>query len=73
MTTDDLKAWQARMGFTQRAAAAALGVSLPTYQSWLRGRSWQGDRPVEIDQRTALACAALEAGIGKAGAAEQRS
>ncbi len=31
-------AWRTRMGLSQRAAAKALGVSLPTFQAWERGR-----------------------------------
>ena len=63
MTPADLAAWQAHMGFTQRQAAAALGVTLPTYQEWRRGARFKDDAPVEIDRRTALACAALAAGL----------
>jgi hypothetical protein len=63
MTPTDLAAWEAHMGLTQRAAAAALGVSLPTYQAWRRGAHFKTGAPVEIDRRTALACAALAAGM----------
>ncbi len=35
MTPADLRAWQAHMGYTQQAAAQALGVSLATYKRWL--------------------------------------
>ena len=51
------------MSLSQRAAAQALGVTLATLQAWERGRSFQTDKPVEIDRRTALACAALAAGV----------
>ena len=63
MTPADLAAWQAHMRFTQREAAAALGVTLPTYQEWRRGERFKDNAPVEIDRRTALACAALAAGL----------
>lgn len=63
MTSDHMLAWRSEMGFTQRAAAVALGVSLATYQAWERGRSWENNRPLAIDRRTALACAALLAGL----------
>ena len=51
------------MGFTQRQAAAALGVALPTYQEWRRGARFRDGAPVEIDRITVLACAALAAGL----------
>ena len=63
MTPADLAAWQAHMSFTQRQAAAALGVTLPTYQEWRRGARFRDGAPVEIDRTTALACAALAAGL----------
>ena len=57
MTPDDLRAWQAHMGLTQRAAAEALGITHAAYSSMVLGKSG-------IDLRTALACAALAAGLG---------
>lgn len=57
MTPDDLRAWQAHMGLTQRAAAIALGVTQAAYSRWVTGVT-------AIDRRTALACAALAAGLG---------
>ena len=63
MTPADLAAWQVLMGFTQRQAADALGVTLPTYQEWRRGARFRDGAPVEIDRITALACAALAAGL----------
>ncbi len=56
MTSDDLRAWQAAMGYTYAQAHAALGVSSATYARMLA----DGGR---IDLRTALACAALAAGL----------
>ena len=56
MTPADLRAWQARMGFTYETAAAALGISRSGFAKLLAG-----DHP--IDKRTALACAALAAGL----------
>lgn len=58
MTADNLRAWQAHMGLTQRAAADALGVTQAAYSRWVTGATG-------IDRRTALACAALSAGLGK--------
>ena len=63
MTTADLAAWRQHMGYTQRAAAAALGVTLATYQRLERGAEWADGAAVTIDRRTALACAALAAGL----------
>ena len=57
MTADHLRAWQAHMGLTQRAAADALGVTQAAYSRWVTGAT-------PIDLRTALACAALAAGLG---------
>ena len=63
MTPDDLRAWQARMGYTYDTAAAALGVSRGTYADWVAGRSRTTGKPIQISRLVALACAALEAGI----------
>lgn len=56
MTPADLRAWQAHMGLSQRAAAEALGITQATYSAMVLGKSG-------IDLRTALACAALAAGL----------
>ena len=56
MTTADLRAWQASMGYTYNTAAAALGVSRATYARWLAG-------PGDVPRTTALACSALAAGM----------
>ena len=56
MTPDDLRAWQARMGYTYETAAAALGISRSGFAKLLAG-----DHP--IDKRTALACNALAVGM----------
>ena len=63
MSPADLAAWELHMGYSQRQAAEALGVTLPTYQQWRRGARFKDDAPVEIGRRTALACAALAAGL----------
>lgn len=57
MTPADLRAWQAHMGLSQRDAAQALGVTHAAYSAWVLGKT-------PIDLRTALACAALAAGLG---------
>ncbi len=63
MTPADLRQWQARMGYTQQAAADALGVGVSAYKDWAAGRSRTTGKPISIDRRTALACAALGAGL----------
>ena len=54
--------WRARMGLSQRAAAAALGMSLSGYQEQERGAGFDG-RPREPSRVLLLACAAIEAGL----------
>lgn len=56
MTTDDLRAWQAHMGYTYETAAEALGMSRSGFAKLLAGAH-------PIDKRTALACNALAAGM----------
>ena len=56
MTSDDLRAWQARHGYTYNSAAAALGISRATYARYLAA---SGDLPRMLE----LACAAIDAGI----------
>lgn len=63
MTNEQLKAWRTDMGLTQQAAADALGVTLATFQQWERGTSFATGKPVKIDRRTALACAAIRSGL----------
>lgn len=57
MTPDDLRAWQASLGLTYDTAAESLGMSRSAYAAMIAGQS-------RIDRRTALACAALAAGLG---------
>lgn len=52
----ELRAWQAHMGYTYDTAANALGMSRSGFAKLLAG-----DHP--IDKRTALACAAIAAGL----------
>lgn len=58
MTADDLRAWQSAMGFTYESAADALGMSRSGYAKLVGGVA-------KIDKRTALACAAVAAGLGE--------
>lgn len=64
MTPQQIKAWRTTLKLSQRAAAEQLGVALPTYQAMERGFAFGTSKPVIIDRRTALACAALAAGLG---------
>ena len=63
MTPSDIKAWREAMHYTHRQAAEALGVQLVSYQRMERGADFASGKPVSIDLRTALACAALAAGL----------
>ncbi len=63
MTSDDLVAWQTQMHLTPPKAASALGVTYATYRDWLAGKSRNTGKPVVISLTTALACAALVAGL----------
>ena len=67
MTQADFQAWHARMGYTYDSGATALGVSRSTYANLLRGTHRDTGAAVQYDRRTALACAALEAGLAPAG------
>ena len=57
MTPADLRAWQAAMGYTYETAAEALGMSRAGYAKLVLGQT------ASIDRRTALACAAIAAGL----------
>ncbi len=63
MTSADLRAWQAHMGYTYDTAAQALGVSRSSYADWVAGRSRTTGKPIKISRLVALACAALAAGL----------
>lgn len=56
MTPTELRDWQKQMGLTTYTAADALGVCRRTYSRWVTGEA-------PISRITALACAALKAGI----------
>lgn len=65
MTPADLRAWQAAMGYTYDTAAEALGISRSAYADLVSGVSRTTGQPKQIDRRTALACAAIAAGLGE--------
>lgn len=61
-TPSALRAWQARMGYTQREAADALDCSRGAYGKWRKPGS-------AIPRYIGLACAALALGMTAYGAA----
>lgn len=67
MTPAHLATWRTDMQLTQRAAADALGITLATYQRMERGQEWANGKPVIIDRRTSLACAAIRAKLAPEG------
>jgi transcriptional regulator with XRE-family HTH domain len=60
MTGIDLKAWRVRLGYTQAAAAEALGISVSQIIDYETGHKRGTDRPAVIPRVVALACQALE-------------
>lgn len=63
MTANELRAWQAHMGFTYDSAAVALGISRSAYANLVSGINRSTGQPQAVDRRTALACAALARGL----------
>lgn len=61
MSSEELRAWQKRMGLSGRAAARLLGVSTTTYLDRANGVSHTTGLPVPVPRTLTLACAALEA------------
>lgn len=64
MTPQDLRAWQAHMGYTYDSAAKALGVSRAAYGDWIAGRSRTTRNAITLPPMLGLACAALASGLG---------
>lgn len=56
-------AWRARMGWSQRQAAEAIGLPLNGYQEIERGRAFATGKPRGVRRPILLACAALEHGL----------
>jgi len=64
MTPKQFKAWRKRLGLSQPAAGAALGVCIATIQLYERGKRFdRNDRPVIIPKTIRLAMAAIDAGL----------
>ena len=68
MTHADFVAWHQAMGYTYDTGADALGVNRSTYANLMAGVRRDSGTPVVYDRRTALACAALAAGLRAVGA-----
>ena len=60
MTGPDMREWRRRLGYTQQAAAAALGISVSQLIDYGTGHKRSTDRPAPIPRVVALACQALE-------------
>ncbi|ODN68540.1 helix-turn-helix domain-containing protein [Methylobrevis pamukkalensis] len=63
MTSEQFKAWRKALGFTQAAAAEALGLSKPAVENYDRGVRREDGRAVVIPKVVALACMAIRMGV----------
>lgn len=63
MTPEGFKAWRERMGWSQQQASDQLGKQVLQIKRYERPAPPGGDAPHPIPRSTALACAALEAGL----------
>ena len=63
MTPQQFDQWLAHMGWSERVAAKHLGCNPVTVGTMRRGINHNTGKPKTIDRRTALACAALAAGL----------
>jgi len=70
MTNEQFRAWLAQEGLSVRRAAKALGCSPAAVQDMAKGISRDTGKPVRIDRRTALACAAISAKLRPVGDTE---
>lgn len=61
----DVRAWKTRMGFTNRTAGLALGLSPSVMHNYCQefGRWVHAGKPTVIPKHVGLACAAVEAGL----------
>jgi transcriptional regulator with XRE-family HTH domain len=56
MTSVEFKAWRERLGFSQQAAAEALGLSKSSIELYERGSRRDDGRPVDIPTTVELSC-----------------
>lgn len=61
MTPSDFRAWRRRLGFSQAAAARALGIHVQTVKRYeIAPETALDDPPFAVPRVVALACKALE-------------
>ena len=63
MTRDGFRAWRKRLGMSQLATAAALGISVETVGHYERGVRRGSGAAVAIPKQIRLAAAALSLGV----------
>ncbi|MBC7953611.1 MAG: helix-turn-helix transcriptional regulator [Rhodospirillaceae bacterium] len=63
MQPQEVKAWRERHGWSQKEAAAALGIGKSTLESYERGYRSEDKRPVVVPKTIRLAMAALDMGV----------
>lgn len=71
MTPDDFKAWRAIMGFNQKQAGEALGLSKSAIELYEKGARRDTGTPVEIPLAVAYACSAIYHKMEPWGAADK--
>ncbi len=59
MSPETFKTWRKTMGFTQKEAGAALGITKWAIENYERGARREDGRSVIIPKSIALACSAL--------------
>lgn len=59
MNSHEFKVWREAMGFTQDAAAEALGISKASVVNYESGKRREDNRAVEIPRSISLACSAI--------------
>lgn len=62
MTAQEFKLWRDRLGWTQRRAADALGLSLSTVKNYELGRRRGEEEPSAVPRVVELACRFIELG-----------
>jgi len=60
MKSQELQAWQSRMGWSGLEASKRLGVSYASYRDWVAGVSRTSGKPIKLPPLLPLACRWLE-------------